>query len=287
MGGARRLIIEARLEGDQESSAATDAPTIIAVVERQGRSLAGLGLTLAEGRALLGEVQSVLVSHQSAGSMAGQLTGCRCGAVLAHKDSRSIVMRTVFGKVEIPSPRLWTCNCGAKRGEPRRSVSPLSKAVAQRVTPALAYLQAKWAAHLPYRQAVELLQEALPLDKGISLGSTRRRILAVGHALDAQIERDMVSRPKPEQGDHVRESINVGCVSERSKSKKVISGLSHFYDLQTAVNEVGGAKALLARLDSWTATDDDRAALASIPGGHKAVRNHHNGLAHFYGDTQL
>jgi hypothetical protein len=159
-----RLIIEARLEGDQESSAATDASTIIAVLGRQDRSVADLGLTLAEGRALLGEVQSVLVSHQSAGWMAGQLTCCRCGAVLAHKDNRSIVMRTMFGKVEIPSLRLWTCNCGAKQGAPRRSVSPLSKAVAQRVSPELEYLQAKWAAHLPYRQAVELLQEVLPLD---------------------------------------------------------------------------------------------------------------------------
>jgi len=46
------------------------------------------------------------------------------------------------------------------------------------VTPKLEYLQAKWAAHLPYRQATELLRQILPLDKGISFGSTRRRILA-------------------------------------------------------------------------------------------------------------
>src|ERR1035437_7133023 len=208
-----RLIIEARLEGDQGSTATTEAAQIIAVLERQDRSVAALGLTLAEGRAVLAEVQSVLMSHQTAGWMAGHLTCCRCGSVLAHKDSRSIVMRTVFGKVEIQSPRLWTCSCGAKQGEPRRSVSPLSKAVPQRVTPELEYLQAKWAAHLPYRQATELLQEVLPLDKGISLGSTRRRILSVGHALDAQIEHDIVSRPKPKQGDQVRESISVGCVS--------------------------------------------------------------------------
>jgi hypothetical protein len=208
-----RLIIEARLEGDQASSAATEAATILAVVERQDRSVAGLGLTLAEGRALLAEVQSVLVSYQTAGWMADQMACWRCGSVLAHKNRRSIVMRTVFGKVEIPNPRLWTCSCGSKQGEPRRSVSPLSKAVPQRVTPELEYLQAKWAAHLPYRQAPELRQEVVPLDRGISLGSTRRRILAVGHALDAQIERDIVSRPKPKQGDHVRESISVGCVS--------------------------------------------------------------------------
>jgi hypothetical protein len=207
-----RLIIEARLESDQASSAAESA-TIVAVVERQDRSVASLGLTLAEGRALLGEVQSVLVSHQGADWMADQLTCCRCGSALAHKDTRSIVMRTVFGKVEIASPRLWTCNCGAKQGEPRRSVSPLTKALPQRVTPELEYLQAKWAAHLPYRQVTELLQEVLPLDKGISFGSTRRRILAVGHALDAQIERDIASRPKLEHGNHVRESVSVGCVS--------------------------------------------------------------------------
>jgi hypothetical protein len=101
-----RLIIEARLEGDQGSTT-TEAAQVIAVVERQDKGIADLGLTLAEGRALLAEVQSVLVSHQTAGWMADQVTCRRCGAVLAHKDSRSIVMRTVFGKLEIASPRLW------------------------------------------------------------------------------------------------------------------------------------------------------------------------------------
>ena len=84
-----RLIIEARMEDEQTSSTATEA-TIVAAVERQERSIAGLGLTLAEGRALLAQVQSVLVSHQSAGCMADQQTCCRCGSMLAHKDSRSV-----------------------------------------------------------------------------------------------------------------------------------------------------------------------------------------------------
>ncbi len=207
-----RLIIEARLEGGQTGATAAEA-TIVDVVERQDRSVADLGLTLAEGRALLAKVQSILVSQQTAGWMASQLACCRCGSVLAHKDSRSIVMRTVFGKVEVPSPRLWACSCAGEQREPRRSMSPLCKAVPKRVTPELEYLQAKWAAHLPYRQATELLREVLPLDKAISLGSTRRRILAVGNALDAEIERDIASGPKLIGGDRVRESISVGCVS--------------------------------------------------------------------------
>ena len=58
-----------------------------------------------------------------------------------------------------------------------------------------------------------LLREVLPLDKAISLGSARRRVLAVGNALDAEIERDIASGPKLIDGDQVRESISVGCVS--------------------------------------------------------------------------
>jgi len=57
-----RLIIEARLEGAQTGATATEA-TIVDVVERQDRSVADLGLTLAEGRALLAKVQSILVSQ--------------------------------------------------------------------------------------------------------------------------------------------------------------------------------------------------------------------------------
>ena len=207
-----RLIIEARLEGAQTSATVAEA-AIVAVVERQDRSVTDLGLTLAEGRALLAEVQSTLVLQQAASWMAGQAACCRCGSVLAHKDGRSIVLRTVFGKVDVPSPRLWACSCAAKQGQPRRSVSPLCKAVPKRVTPELEYLQAKWAAHLPYRQATELLREVLPLDKAISSGSTSRTILAVGNALDAQIQRDIASRPKPIDGDQVRESTSVACVS--------------------------------------------------------------------------
>src|SRR5450755_2856550 len=110
IGDAMRLIIEARLEGGQTT--ATEA-AVVAVVERKDRSVARLGLTLAEGRALLAEVQSVLVSQQTAAWISCHSVCRRCGSVLAHKGSRSIVMRTVFGRVEVPTPRPWACSCAA------------------------------------------------------------------------------------------------------------------------------------------------------------------------------
>jgi hypothetical protein len=57
-----RLIIEARLEG-AEAGATAAVATIAEVVDRQDGSVADLGLTLAEGRALLAKVQSILVSQ--------------------------------------------------------------------------------------------------------------------------------------------------------------------------------------------------------------------------------
>src|SRR5258708_25519976 len=84
-----RLIIEARLEGAQTGATAAEA-TIVDVVERQDHSVADLGLTLAEGRALLAKVQSILVSQQTADWMASRVACCRCGSVLAHKDAREL-----------------------------------------------------------------------------------------------------------------------------------------------------------------------------------------------------
>jgi hypothetical protein len=90
--------------------------TIVAVLKRKDRSVADLGLTLAEGRALLAELQSMRVPQQAASWMRRPLACHRCGAALAHKDSRSIMIRTVFGKVEVPSPRLSACSKTALSG---------------------------------------------------------------------------------------------------------------------------------------------------------------------------
>jgi hypothetical protein len=92
-------------------------------VERKNRSVADWGLTLSEGCALLAEVQSIPVSEQAAGWMESQLACDRCGSMLAQEDARSITLRTVFGKVNMPSPRLWGVQLRGKA----RSTAPLSE----------------------------------------------------------------------------------------------------------------------------------------------------------------
>ena len=207
-----RLIIEARLS-DGDSDTVNDGDGVLAVVERRDCSLAQLGLTLAEGRSLLAKVQAELVSKQVEWWLSGQTHCRRCGAALSHKDSRSTVLRTVYGKVTVKSARLWSCACQRTARTPRRVVHPLSKALTNRVTPELEYLQAKWAAHLPYRQATAMLKEVLPLDKGISFSGIRDRIHTLGKQLDADIEHDIAKLPQTVADVQVRESSHVASVS--------------------------------------------------------------------------
>ncbi|MGF6998344.1 hypothetical protein P3T25_006725 [Paraburkholderia sp. GAS32] len=43
--------------------------------------------------------------------LSGQTHCRRYGAAVSHKDSRSTMLRTVYGKVAVKSPRLWSCAC--------------------------------------------------------------------------------------------------------------------------------------------------------------------------------
>ena len=106
------------------------------------------------------------------------------------------MLRTLYDIVTVKNARLWSCACLRTARTPRRVVHPFSKALTNRVTPELEYLQAKWAAHLPYRQATAMLKEALPLDKGISFSGTRDRIHTLGKELDADTERDIAKLPQ-------------------------------------------------------------------------------------------
>ena len=165
------MIIEARLAGG-DSDTVNDGDGVLAVVERREYSLNQLGLTLAERRSLLAKVQAELISKQVQWWLLGQAHCRLCGAPLHHKDSRSTVLRTVYGKVIVKSPRLWSCTCEQTTQTSRRVVHPLSKTLTRRVTPELEYLQAKWAAHLPYRQAPIMLKDVVGKTPPITSVST-------------------------------------------------------------------------------------------------------------------
>jgi hypothetical protein len=89
----------------------------------------------------------------------------------------------------------------------------LSQALPKRITPALEYLQVKWAAHLPYAAATALLKEALPLQDAISTPSAKSRMRTAGRELDARIERAILAMPKADITKEAIEATQVTAVS--------------------------------------------------------------------------
>ena len=91
-----------------------------------------VGLQLQEANDLLAAVQDTLVEHQVGTALSAQAVCPNCGHPFRHKDSRRIVVRTLFGVLRLDSPRWWTCPCTPRTA---RTFSPLAAVLRERTTP--------------------------------------------------------------------------------------------------------------------------------------------------------
>jgi hypothetical protein len=162
------------------------APVVreVARVERETLGPATLGLTLAEAKALLRETQRTLVEQQVAAHVAQERPCPDCGRPRARKDQKTIVVRSLFGTLRLPSPRLYACPC---RPRARRSTSPLAAALPERTTPELRYLAAKFAGLVSYGLSAALLAELLPLGRPLHATAVRRHAEAVAQRLEDEL----------------------------------------------------------------------------------------------------
>jgi len=97
----------------------------MACMERTALQPEQLDLTLAEAKSLLESVQQTMVTQQ-VNEYIAQCRNCpHCGKARGRKGKHEIVYRTLFGKLELESPRLYECPCQQEAS--RRSVSPLAE----------------------------------------------------------------------------------------------------------------------------------------------------------------
>ena len=135
--------------------------TEVATLEREALTEATLGLTLAESKTILASVQETMVAQQAALYSAAQEVCPACGARRRCKGQHQIVVRSLFGTLRLDSPRFRRCVC--QPSDSPGSSSPLAERLVERTTPERRYLEAKWAALLPFGVTVDILEEVLPL----------------------------------------------------------------------------------------------------------------------------
>jgi hypothetical protein len=146
-----------------------------------------LGLTLAEGKALLARIQETLVAQQATEYVEQQRPCPVCGRRRGTKATHTIVYRTLFGKLHLASPHLYTCRCGQPAS---RSFSPLAELLPERTAPELLYLQSKWATLLSYGLTVDLLAEVLPMQTNVA--TVLRNLQQVAEHLEHELGDEQV-----------------------------------------------------------------------------------------------
>ena len=178
----------------------------IAQFERGQLRPDGLGLTMTEAKRLLEGLQRIVVEQQIAGNAKEQAECPLCGNRRLHKGAHAIVYRTLFGKLELSSPRLFHCQCQPQR---TRTFSPLAELLTERTSPELLYLETKFASLVSYGMSLKLFEEVLPIGAEINAATIRNHTLAMAERLESELgdeqwsfiegcERDWEELPRPE-----------------------------------------------------------------------------------------
>lgn len=201
---------------------------ISTTVERGLLAPETLGLTLAEGKAILAELQGAVVAEQAAAYERASRSCPSCGTGRGVKDHRPITCRTAFGTLPIQAARLRRCRCGADPAGNRAAFSPLADLLPERTTPELLYLETRWASLISFRLAAVMLGDVLPLDRPVTPERVRRHLHAVVAREEAAMgdevegwawsgcQRDLHEMPPPDGPAYV--GVDGGYVRDRAGS---------------------------------------------------------------------
>ena len=138
--------------------------------------IGNLGLSLAEGKRLLRNVQQRVVATQ-AREHAGHRRNCEtCGSRCQVKDYRTRQIDTAFGRVAVRLPRFRCAGCG-------KVVAGASWQAHCRSTPELDRLRAYLSASMSYRSAAAVLKAVLPVEAGCRPETLRNHTLKIGEKL--------------------------------------------------------------------------------------------------------
>lgn len=178
--------------------------------ERESSSVENLGLSLSESKELLRKTQQTMVKEQVR-EFTKQSEICpHCLRKRLSKGKHRIVYRTLFGKMELDSSRLFYCHCELEKELPQaQTFSPLAIALPERTSPEMLYLEAKFGARISFDLSQKLLAEVLPLHEEFNHATIRNHLHWIGERLEGELgedkgmfiegcPRDWANLPRPE-----------------------------------------------------------------------------------------
>jgi len=219
-----RIRVQVLIESDQE--AAPLHVEEVACFERNQLSPETLGLQLDEAKQMLAGVQHAITESQVEEYVEQQRQYPHCQQPLAYKGHHQIGMRTLFGKLTLSSPRLYTCSCQPHQ---KRSWSPVAALFSERSTPELLCQEVRWVSLLPYGVTLKLLGDLLPMEHQLSTSTLSRHVHQVAERCEQELGDEQRSFIEgcpdqwyklPEPGAPLVVSLDGGYVHARSKERR-------------------------------------------------------------------
>lgn len=177
-----RVKVLLQITGDDGTVGAAEE---VVVFEKVTQRLEDLGLSIAEGKVLLAAVRQRTVKSQAAMWSRCHRHCPACGDRRSSKGSYPAVFRTLYGDVELDSPRLNRCRCQDTGGP--ATVSPLRDLITDHIAPERLYLEARWSSLAPYAAAAGLLADILPIASGANAKTLRKHVLGVAERVEAEL----------------------------------------------------------------------------------------------------
>jgi hypothetical protein len=143
-----------------------------------------LGLTLAEGKMILKDLQQIVVESQVSSLLLPKRTCPECGEPRCSKGNHTLSIRTVFGELTVRSPRLHHCSC---QPHETKTFSLLAELLPNRTLPELLFLETKWASLMSYGMTSKLLQDVLPIDEPVNTFTIRQHVADVAERLEQEL----------------------------------------------------------------------------------------------------
>ena len=157
----------------------------VAELERAELALETLGMSVAEGKAILQGIQEFVAAQQVIEDLKRRRACPTCGRHYHSRDAGTHTIQTVFGAVEVPNPRWERCPC--KTEGPRSFRPTTSWLQGARTSPELLYLETKWASLIPFEKVVDLLKEVLPVAEATNSQTVREHLHAVAERIEQEL----------------------------------------------------------------------------------------------------
>ena len=179
-----RVKVLLQITGDDGvPSDATEA----AVFEKRTERPEDLGLSIADGKALMAAVQQRVVNAQVTSWTERHRYCAACGAAPAQQGQPPRRLPHALWRCADRQPATVLHCCPCENTEGPATVSPLRNLLPDYVAPERLYLEARWASLAPYAAAAGLFADILPIMAGANATTLREHVLHVAERAEAEL----------------------------------------------------------------------------------------------------